>query len=265
MPGILNFDPDWNRRGGMGPGMMLQRGLLDMQGNPTSPTGPVAPAAPAAPARPRTIVRDPWGGMVDAVTNQPVLRDALTAMDRVVDWGAEDQNISTPDGNVHVRRMPGVAGGGGDHADAGPTAADMGGLAGTGMPGGVGPDPGAVGGGYSGDGGAPSGGGMGADPDGSPDGYARGTASVQNLSGPNPKGPDDGYAALDRGEAVVVADVAQAIGAPFFNALNAGEIGRAHELLGAAMKKMPSPKSKAMPKPGSMMEIMSRPTMRRKM
>lgn len=55
-----------------------------------------------------------------------------------------------------------------------------------------------------------SGGGFGG---GSGDGYAKGGKVTKNrLRGPNPKGPDDGYAALDEGEYIINAKAAKRIG-----------------------------------------------------
>lgn len=74
--------------------------------------------------------------------------------------------------------------------------------------------------GNGGDNGAETGGGMsGSDGNGggfggdSGDGYAKGgKVTKKRLSGPNPKGPDDGYAALDEGEFVINAKSAKRIG-----------------------------------------------------
>lgn len=71
------------------------------------------------------------------------------------------------------------------------------------------------------------------DPSDENDGYAQG-GIVKGLLGKNPPGPDDGYAALDRGEYVVRADAVKHYGADFFERLNERKILKksARKLLG---------------------------------
>lgn len=60
-----------------------------------------------------------------------------------------------------------------------------------------------------------------------------GEVKPQNLLGPNPKGKDDGFAALDAGEFVVTADAAKRVGVDKLHALNAGRAG----IVSRAMRK----------------------------
>lgn len=89
-----------------------------------------------------------------------------------------------------------------------------------------------------GNGDGPSGGGMTGGPDGMDigPGYSfaeGGEVKPQNLLGPNPKGKDDGFAALDAGEFVVSADAAKRVGVDKLHALNAGRAG----IVSRAMRK----------------------------
>lgn len=64
------------------------------------------------------------------------------------------------------------------------------------------------------------------DGNGGSDGYAKGgKVTKAKLSGPNPKGKDDGYAALDAGEFVVKASIAKKLGSAKLRALNEGRAG----------------------------------------
>lgn len=86
--------------------------------------------------------------------------------------------------------------------------------------------------------GGPAGGDMTAGPDGMDIGpgfsFAKGgEVRPHNLLGPNPKGKDDGFAALDAGEFVVSADAAKRVGMDKLHALNAGRAG----IVSRAMRK----------------------------
>jgi hypothetical protein len=63
-------------------------------------------------------------------------------------------------------------------------------------------------------------------------GYAQGGyVSMQNLQGPNPAGPDDGYAALKDGEYVINDQAVNQYGIELMNLINSGKISKG-ELLG---------------------------------
>ena len=85
------------------------------------------------------------------------------------------------------------------------------------------------GGGYSG---APSGGSdVGRSPPGSAhsgqQGYAQGGyVSMQHLLGPDPEGPDDGYAALKDGEFVINDKAVKKYGIELMQAINSGKISK---------------------------------------
>lgn len=53
-----------------------------------------------------------------------------------------------------------------------------------------------------------------------------GMVTADRLGGPNPPGPDDGYAALDVGEHVIRADSARKLGPDILNRLNSGDFKR---------------------------------------
>jgi len=53
-------------------------------------------------------------------------------------------------------------------------------------------------------------------------GLAKG-GPVKTLGGPDPAGPDDGYAALDKGEYVVKKSAAKKVGSKAMNAINKGD------------------------------------------
>jgi hypothetical protein len=58
-------------------------------------------------------------------------------------------------------------------------------------------------------------------------GYAKGGHVTRDrLTGPNPPGPDDGYAALDVGETVITAEATSRYGKDVMNALNKGLVSR---------------------------------------
>jgi hypothetical protein len=101
------------------------------------------------------------------------------------------------------------------------------------FPGGGGPPPSGVrgdsGGGYSG---APSAGSdVGRSAPGSAHYAQGGYVSMQNLQGPNPAGPDDGYAALKDGEYVINDQAVNQYGIELMNLINSGKISKG-ELLG---------------------------------
>ena len=80
-------------------------------------------------------------------------------------------------------------------------------------------------------GGGSTGGGVGGASDGSNDsggnGFAKGGhVTADRLKGPNPPGPDDGYAALDVGETVITAEATRRYGKDVMMALNKGLVSR---------------------------------------
>lgn len=76
-------------------------------------------------------------------------------------------------------------------------------------------------------------GGVGADPDG---GAAYATGGVVNeLTGDDPPGPDDGSANLDRGEYVVQQQAVENVGTDVLDAINKGDLETAIELLEAKL------------------------------
>lgn len=88
------------------------------------------------------------------------------------------------------------------------------------------------GGGYSGGGGGVATGGNNGDASGGGDrgtrgGFAQGGhVSMQRLQGPNPEGPDDGYAALKDGEFVINDKAVKKYGIELMQAINSGKISK---------------------------------------
>jgi hypothetical protein len=88
------------------------------------------------------------------------------------------------------------------------------------------------GGGRSGDGGGVATGGNNGDASGGGDrgtrgGFAQGGhVSMQHLGGPDPEGPDDGYAALKDGEFVINDKAVKKYGIELMNAINSGKISK---------------------------------------
>jgi hypothetical protein len=103
-----------------------------------------------------------------------------------------------------------LGGGGGDRGEGRGGNASSGGGEG---PGGMGRGGGMGGGGMGGDGGG--------------GGFAKGGhVSMQQLQGPNPMGPDDGYGALKSGEYVIKDSAVKKYGIDLMNAINSGKISK---------------------------------------
>ncbi len=56
--------------------------------------------------------------------------------------------------------------------------------------------------------------------------YKGGHVSMQHLGGPDPEGPDDGYAALKDGEFVINDKAVKKYGIELMNAINSGKISK---------------------------------------
>ena len=150
-----------------------------------------------------SISRDPLGAFAKAALDQQVERDAETL-------GSEPNNglnggLGTPGA---PDTGPGTIGSRDTHGSNESGGNSDGGV-----------------GGSQGHGGSSDGGSGGDSGEGGRGGVATGGLITANmLSGPNPKGPDDGYTALDVGEYVIRASQVKRYGADVMAALNAGRI-----------------------------------------
>ena len=183
--------------------------LLMRQANQANPTS----ATPPSTAQPRTLIRRPKGGaggidaFFDPTNHVWVDAGGVTDIERANAMVGDDINYG---GSIFFPANGGGRGSDNANLDGPPE----GGLAGTGMPGGVGPDPAAIDGGYSGGGnnGGPSSD-PGSDNGGQEGAWAKGGPVFRHqLKGKNPPGPDDGKGNLDAGEHVLPAAEVSAVG-----------------------------------------------------
>ena len=131
------------------------------------------------------------------------LQNALAQQysDNLANAIATGSNVSSPDPS---QRGGGGGGGGGDYSGGSTSSSDGGGN--------YGGDSGGYGGSY----GSGSVGGF----------YKGGKVTMDRLQGPNPMGPDDGYAGLKDGEFVINAKSVGKYGIELMNAINAGKISK---------------------------------------